>query len=544
MSNNSTIRRRHLILMDMGFICLSFILVGLIHFESTPNIVLLFTRHESLLWLSLLIRIPIYLSFGLYDRLWRHSSMSEVVRIAMASLLSIAFIYIINFYVLPAEGLPNSASRSVFLLDGLLNLFFLGGSRFWRRTYWSWRQQHIEQHPDRSSFNRVKGEAALEPSHGVVDQHDELAGQSDSSQKTAPVYKNLLVTGGAGFIGANFARYMLETYPGYRIVVYDKLTYAGNLDNLRGLAKTYGNRYVFVRGDICDQDMVARTMEQYQIDCIVNFAAETHVDRSLMAPGDFAQTNGYGAYVLLEQAKKFGVLRYHQISTDEVYGQTLDGSFKETDPIDCRSPYSASKASGDVMCLAYFTSFGLPVTISRGSNNIGPYQHVEKATPLFVTNALDNLPLPVYGDGLYERDYQHVRDHCEGIDTILHRGKPGEIYNLGAGQETTAIDLAKKICDLLGKPHSLIYFVEDRPGQDRRYSLDCAKVKALGWKPKHTTEQALAETIRWYVENEWWWRQVKQGEYQEYYHRQYGQRLKQAVKATMPPATALAKATA
>jgi dTDP-glucose 4,6-dehydratase len=237
------------------------------------------------------------------------------------------------------------------------------------------------------------------------------------------------------------------------------------------------------------------------------------------------------------------VQRYHQISTDEVYGQIIRGSFKETDPIDCRSPYSASKAGGDVMALAYHTSFDLPVIISRGSNNIGPYQHVEKVLPLFATNALDNLPLPVYGDGLYERDYQYVRDHCEGIDMILHRGRSGEVYNLGAGRELPAIDVAVKICDLLGKPHSLIYFVKDRPGQDRRYSLDCSKIIALGWRPKHTPDQAIEKTVRWYVDNEWWWRKVKQGEYQEYYQRQYQERLQHATRAVLPPAVRQAGAT-
>jgi dTDP-glucose 4,6-dehydratase len=340
----------------------------------------------------------------------------------------------------------------------------------------------------------------------------------------------LLVAGGAGFIGANFVRYMLKTHLDYRLVVYDKLTYAGNPNNLVGLAEEYGDRYVFVQGDICDLDAVTCTMAKYQIDGIVNFAAETHVDRSLMTPGDFARTNVYGAWVLLEQAKRFGIRRYHQVSTDEVYGQILWGSFKETAPINCRSPYSASKAGGDVMCLAYFTSFGVPVTISRGSNNVGPYQHVEKAVPLFVTNALDNLPLPIYGDGLYERDYLYVLDHCQGIDLILHRGKSGEVYNLGSGREMTAVDLAKRICDLLDKPYSLLRFVDDRPGQDRRYRLDCSKLIALDWRPTHTIEQALEKTVRWYVENEWWWRKVKQGEYREYYQRQYGERLKRATR--------------
>ena len=353
----------------------------------------------------------------------------------------------------------------------------------------------------------------------------ERARQNNTALASPLIFQNLLVTGGAGFIGANFVRYMLQTHPAYRIVVYDKLTYAGNLDNLLELNDIYGGRFVFVPGDICDADTVARTMQRYQIDAIVNFAAESHVDRSLISPGCFAQTNGYGAYVLLEQARRFGLRRYHQISTDEVYGQILQGSFKETDPIDCRSPYSASKASGDVMSLAYFTSFGLPVTISRGSNNIGPYQHVEKVVPLFVTNALDNLPLPVYGDGLYERDYQYVLDHCEGIDIVLHKGRPGEVYNLGTGVETTNIELAKLILKLLNKPESLIQPITDRPGHDRRYALDCSKIKSLGWTSRHNFEQAIEATVEWYVENEAWWRKIKSGQhYQAYYQRQYAGR--------------------
>lgn len=634
MRNNFVIRSRYLILTDIGIVFLSFFLAGLVRFETAADIMGLFARHDSLLWLSLLIRIPIYLAFGLYERLWRYASMPDAMRIVMASLSSMVLIYVVNFFALPAAGLPYCNSHSILLLDGLLNLLFLGGHRFWCGIYSNWRRrghkgpetQEVAEHQVRTlivgaddagevvvRYIKRTPELGIEVvgfvddnpamhkmrihnvpvlgrySHvpqlihrydvdeviitdssspdgrvkeiehwcrsfgipvktvptlhellaGVVDQHHILTRQSDASQHPAPVYHNLLVTGGAGFMGANFVRYMLETHPTYRVVVYDKLTYAGNLANLRGLAEEYGDRYVFVRGDICNSDTVARTMERYQIDGIVNFAAETHVDRSLMMPSNFAHTNVYGTCTLLEQAEKFGVQRYHQISTDEVYGQILHGSFTETDPIVCRSPYSASKASGDVMCLAYFTSFGLPVTISRGSNNIGPYQHVEKVVPLFTTNALDDLPLPVYGDGLYERDYQYVRDHCEGTDMILHRGEAGEIYNLGSGREMAAIDLAMKICDLLGKPHSLIHFVEDRPGQDRRYSLDCTKIIALGWRPKHTTEQALKKTVRWYVENEWWWREVKQGEYQEYYRRQYGERLKHATKAILTPVPTL-----
>lgn len=335
--------------------------------------------------------------------------------------------------------------------------------------------------------------------------------------------KNLLITGGAGFIGSNFVHYILETYPDYRAVVFDKLTYAGNLDNLKELGTD--PRYNFVQGDICDAEAVNQVMREYRIDTIVNFAADTHVDRSLMDPGTFIQTDVYGAYVLLEAAKELGVERYHQISTDEVYGEVLDGRSTETDNLDTRSPYSASKAGGDLMCLAYFTSFNVPVTITRGSNNIGPYQYPEKVVPLFITNAIDDIPLPLYGDGSQMRDYQYVRDHCEGIDTVLHRGQIGEIYNLGTGVETRNIDMAKLILKLLGKPESLIQPITDRPGHDRRYALDCDKIEGLGWRSSHSFEEAIEDTVRWYVDNERWWRKIKSGaHYEEYYESQYAGR--------------------
>ncbi len=335
--------------------------------------------------------------------------------------------------------------------------------------------------------------------------------------------KNLLVTGGAGFIGSNFAHYILETYPAYRVVVFDKLTYAGNLNNLKDLSDN--PRYAFVRGDICDAGAVERAMSEHRIDAIVNFAADTHVDRSLMNAGDFVQTDVYGTYVLLEAAKKHGVERYHQISTDEVYGEVLEGRSTETDRLHTRSPYSASKAGGDLMCLAYFTSFGVPVTITRCSNNIGPYQYPEKAIPLFITNAIDDIPLPLYGDGSQMRDYQYVRDHCEGIDAVLQRGQLGEIYNLGTEVETRNLDMAHLILKLLGKPTSLLQPITDRPGHDRRYALDCRKAKALGWRSRHSFEQALEETVKWYVDNQAWWRNIKSGaHYEDYYTRQYAGR--------------------
>ncbi len=341
--------------------------------------------------------------------------------------------------------------------------------------------------------------------------------------------QNLLITGGAGFIGSNFVRYMLEKYPGYRLVVFDKLTYAGNLDNLKDVAARFADRYTFVRGDIADAAAVEAAMRAHQIDTIVNFAAETHVDRSLLEPDAFIRTDVYGTYVLLEAAKKYQVERYHQVSTDEVYGDIPEGhSSLETDPLAPRSPYSASKAGGDLLCLAYHTSFGLPVTITRGSNNIGPYQYPEKVVPLFITNALEDQPLPLYGDGQQKRDYQYVIDHCEGIDLVLHRGQPGQVYNLGTGVETENIVMARAILDLLGKPHSLIRHVTDRPGHDRRYSLNVDKIRALGWRSGHTFEQAIEKTVRWYTENEWWWRKIKSGEYLEYYRRWYGRRLAEA----------------
>ena len=334
--------------------------------------------------------------------------------------------------------------------------------------------------------------------------------------------RNLLVTGGAGFIGSNFVRYMLRKYPDYRPVVFDKLTYAGNLDNLQDVEASFGGRYAFVKGDICDAEAVDAVMRQHGIDTIVNFAAETHVDRSLMEAGSFIHTDVFGTYTLLEAAKTYGVERYHQVSTDEVYGEISPGySSVEIDRLHTRSPYSASKAGGDLMCIAYYTSFDVPVTITRGANNIGPYQYPEKVVPLFITNALDDIPLPLYGDGRQMRDYQYVLDHCQGIDVVLHRGQAGEIYNVGTGVETENIIMARAVLDLLDKPYSLIQHVTDRPGHDRRYSLNSDKLVALGWRSAHTFEQALQKTVHWYVENEWWWRKIKNGQYMAYYRQMY-----------------------
>ena len=333
---------------------------------------------------------------------------------------------------------------------------------------------------------------------------------------------NLMITGGAGFIGSNFVRYMLEKYPDYHVVVYDKLTYAGNLDNLKDVAERFADRYAFARGDICDASTVRETIRERNVDTIINFAAETHVDRSIMSPDAFIQTDVYGTYVLLEAARELGLERYHQVSTDEVYGHVPEGASQEADPVTPRSPYAASKASGDLMVNAYHVTYGLQVTISRGANNIGPYQYPEKVVPLFVTNAIDDLPLPLYGDGLQVRDYHYVLDHCEAIDLVLHEGKLGDIYNIGTGSEMRNVDMTHLILELLGKPETLIQPVRDRPGHDRRYALDVTKIRGLGWEPAHSCEDAIREAVRWYVENEWWWRPIKSGErYQEYYKRQY-----------------------
>jgi dTDP-glucose 4,6-dehydratase len=333
--------------------------------------------------------------------------------------------------------------------------------------------------------------------------------------------QNLLVTGGAGFIGSNLVHYLLKKYPDYKIVVYDKLTYAGNLENLRDAEKN--PRYAFARGDICDAAAVEQAVRAHQIDTIVNLAAETHVDRSIMDADAFIRTDVYGTYVLLEAAKKFG-LRYHQVGTDEVYGWVEQGSSKETDALLPRSPYAASKAGADLLIHAYGVTHNVQATITRGANNIGPYQYPEKVVPLFVTNAIDNLPLPLYGDGKQQRDYQFVLDHCEGIDLVLHKGEIGEAYNVGTGREIYNIDMARMILKMLGKPESLLQHVADRPGHDRRYSLDVNKLRVLGWEPAHTFEEAMEKTVKWYVDNEWWWRKLKGSEYKEYYRKQYAER--------------------
>lgn len=335
----------------------------------------------------------------------------------------------------------------------------------------------------------------------------------------------LLVTGGAGFIGSNFVRWMLQQHPDLHVTVYDKLTYAGRLENLQDVAAAFGDRYAFRQGDICDASRVAEVIAEREVDTIVNFAAETHVDRSIMDPDAFIQTDIYGTYVLLEAARQAGNLRYHQISTDEVYGH-IEGDHRslESDCMAPRSPYAASKAGGDHLVNAYFITYNLPITISRGANNIGPYQYPEKVVPLFVTNALNDQPLPVYGDGQQRRDYQFVLDHCQAIDLILRKGVIGETYNVGTGTEMTNLAMVEILLDELGKPASLIRHVEDRLGHDRRYCLNVHKLMDLGWEPDYTHEEAIRTTVRWYVDNRWWWEPIRSGEFKQYYEQVYGSR--------------------
>jgi dTDP-glucose 4,6-dehydratase len=335
--------------------------------------------------------------------------------------------------------------------------------------------------------------------------------------------QNILVTGGAGFIGSNFVRYMLDRYPSYHIVVFDKLTYAGNLDNLEAVSQN--PHYKFIRGDIADRGAVARALEMNQIDTVINFAAETHVDRSILNPDAFIQTDVVGVYVLLDESRKHGVERFLHVSTDEVYGSIAEGCFREGDPLEPNSPYAASKAGGELMVRAYHVTYGLNTVVTRGSNTYGPYQYPEKLLPLFITNAIDDEPLPLYGDGMQVRDWLYVEDHCAGIDCVLHHGQAGEVYNLGGENERRNIEVVRQMLALLGKPESLIRPVADRPGHDRRYALDNSKIRALGFSHRYTFEQGLEETVRWYVNNEWWWRKIKSGEYRAYYQALYGKRL-------------------
>jgi len=333
--------------------------------------------------------------------------------------------------------------------------------------------------------------------------------------------KKILVTGGAGFIGSNFIRIALKTRNDFFIVNYDKLTYAGNLENLIDMEKN--ERYVFEKGDICNAEFVDYVIEKYEIEYIINFAAESHVDRSILGSEPFVRTNVLGTAVLLNSAKKFGIKRFLQVSTDEVYGSLgQTGYFTEQTPLSPNSPYSASKASADLMVKAYNHTFGLDAVITRCSNNYGPYQFPEKLIPLMIINALNNKQLPVYGDGKNVRDWIYVDDHCEAILTVFEKGKSGEIYNIGSENEKTNIEIVKLIVKELNKDESLITFVKDRPGHDRRYAIDATKIKTeLGWQPKHSFETAIKDTILWYVKNKSWWERIINGEYKNYYKTQY-----------------------
>lgn len=328
----------------------------------------------------------------------------------------------------------------------------------------------------------------------------------------------ILVTGGAGFIGSHFIRYLIHRYPDYEIINLDKLTYAGNLENLRDVQNHL--RYRFVKGDICDAALVNELLPG--VDVVVNFAAETHVDRSILEPGRFLQTDVQGVYTLLEGVRAHRVSRFVQISTDEVYGSIPEGAATEESPLRPSSPYAASKAGADLLVQAYWTTWHLPVIITRCSNNFGPYQYPEKLIPLFITHALEDRPLPLYGDGLNVRDWIFVEDHCEAIDRVMHQGREGRIYNIGAGNERTNREITERILATLGKSTGLIQPVPDRPGHDRRYAVDTTRIREeLGWSPRHTFDEALQRTVQWYRENEWWWRPLKSGAFQEYYQKLY-----------------------
>ena len=329
--------------------------------------------------------------------------------------------------------------------------------------------------------------------------------------------KRLLVAGAAGFIGSNFVRHVRKTRPDVDITVLDKLTYAGNLANLREFEGTRG--YRFVHGDICDADLVNTLAGQ--VDAIVNFAAETHVDRSLMDPFAFIETDVRGTAVLCEAARRYGHEVFLLVSTDEVYGHVADGRSREDDSFRPRSPYSASKAGGEHIAHAYAESFGLPLLVTRGSNNYGPFQYPEKLVPVLITNAIDDMKLPLYNDGSAVRDYIYVEDHCRAIDMVLHDAAVGGVYNVGTGAETTGLQVAEAVLEITGRPRSLIEFVADRPAHDYRYALDISRITALGWEPQVTFAEGLERTVRWYEHHQDWWRPLKSGDYWEYYKKNY-----------------------
>lgn len=332
----------------------------------------------------------------------------------------------------------------------------------------------------------------------------------------------LLVAGGAGFIGSNFIRHVLENHPDWLITNYDKLTYAGNLHNLYDVERS--PRYRFIRGDIADQRHVDYVLSE-GFDVIINFAAESHVDRSIIDCSPFIETNIKGTQVLLDAIRKYPVDRFIQVSTDEVYGSILDGLFVESSPLAPNNPYAASKTAGDLLCLAYYQTYGLPVSITRCSNNYGPYQFPEKLIPLSITNVMEGKQIPVYGDGLNIRDWIYVKDHCRALEMVIEKGKIGEVYNIGASCEKNNLELISNILDLMLKPKDFITFVTDRPGHDRRYAMDASKIsRELGWKPIYEFNTALEETVNWYMKNEEWWRRVKQGEYRKDYELVYASR--------------------
>ena len=338
----------------------------------------------------------------------------------------------------------------------------------------------------------------------------------------------IIVTGGAGFIGSNFVIHMVKKYPEHEIVNLDLLTYAGNLENLKSVEDA--PNYRFVKGDIADRKFVFDLFEKERPDVIVNFAAESHVDRSIKDPESFVRTNVLGTTTLLDACKEYGIKRFHQVSTDEVYGDLpldrLDLFFTEETPLHTSSPYSSSKASADLFVMAYHRTFGLPVTVSRCSNNYGPYQFPEKLIPLIISRALADEELPVYGTGENVRDWLHVEDHCEAIDLILQNGRVGEVYNIGGHNERTNLQVVKTILKALDKPESLIKFVTDRPGHDRRYAIDPTKMETeLGWKPKYVFDTGMAQTIQWYLDNKEWWEHIISGEYSNYFEKMYGDRL-------------------
>lgn len=335
--------------------------------------------------------------------------------------------------------------------------------------------------------------------------------------------KNILVTGGAGFIGSAFVRYMVERYPEYNIIVYDKLTYAGNVDNL--LPVHDEPNYRFERGDIAHRETVARVLAEHQIDTVVNFAAESHVDRSILDADAFMHTNSIGVYILLDEGRKHGIGRFLQVSTDEVYGSVPEGESVESDQLAPRNPYSAAKAGGELMVRAYHETHGMDTVITRGSNTFGPYQYPEKLLPFFITEAVDDRPLPLYGDGMQVRDWLYVDDHARGVALVLHEGVSGEAYNLAGEDLRHNIDVVRALLKAMNKPESLVKRVPDREGHDLRYAMNSAKAHKLGWQREYQFETALEATVRWYLDNEWWWRKIKTGEYLDYYQRQYAARL-------------------